>query len=58
MEKDKVILSDDELKDVAGGLQCLPLSGPVDCARFDHFKICLEKKQWCYWKDGQCHNKE
>ena len=58
MEKDKVILTDDQLKDVSGGAQCLPLGTPPDrlCREIGSVAQCLAKsmKNMCIWTNEGC----
>ena len=51
----KVILTDEELKEVAGGID-LSQAKALECARTTDVKECFEKK-YCVWKDKKCFPK-
>ena len=51
--KDKnIILTDEELKKVAGGLSAPSEALDKACRKFN-IKVCPEKP-FCMWKDGKC----
>ena len=56
--KDKnIILTDEELKEVAGGSQCLPMGGPAEvCARKLRPRDCMKVKE-CTWTGAKCITK-
>ena len=55
--KEKVILTDEELKEVAGGSQCLPMGGPAEvCARKLLPRDCMKVKE-CTWTGAKCITK-
>jgi hypothetical protein len=58
METDKVKLSDDELKDVSAGSQCLPYGTGLRCEEMKAFYACINNNDRCYWKDGRCYTKQ
>ena len=48
--KEKVILTDEELKEVAGGAAGYV---PAGCARYLNSEECI-KKSACRWSNGKC----
>ena len=53
----KTILTDEELKEVAGGSQCLPMGGPTEvCARKLLPRDCMKVKE-CTWTGAKCITK-
>ena len=52
----KVILTDEELKEVAGGAQCLPWSSGDQCAKNVMPLDCLKAKE-CTWTGVKCITK-
>ena len=49
-----IILTDEELKEVAGGSQCLPMGGPAEvCARKLLPRDCMKVKE-CTWTGAKC----
>ena len=54
--KDKnIILTDEELKEVAGGID-LSRAKALECSTTTDVKKCFEKK-YCVWRDGKCFPK-
>ena len=54
MENDKEILTDDQLKGISGGSQCLPMTQnpcknrtPLQCKAPNVIELCI-------WSDGKC----
>ena len=55
--KDKnIILTDEELKEVAGGIQCLPMSSGDQCAQHVMPRDCMKAKE-CRWSGAKCITK-
>ena len=55
--KDKnIILTDEELKEVAGGTQCLPMSSGDQCAQYVMPRDCMKVKE-CTWTGAKCITK-
>ena len=58
--KENIILTDEQLKEVAGGtlspLNNLGNEKALECIRTTDVKECFEKK-YCIWKDGKCFPK-
>ena len=55
--KDKnVILTDEQLKEVAGGIQCLPMSSGDQCAQYKMPRDCMKVKE-CRWSGVKCITK-
>ena len=55
MEKDKEILTDDQLKDISGGSQSVSII-QTGC-ELKSLRECNDprfKGKWCIWKDGRC----
>ena len=50
--KENIILTDEELKKVAGGLSAPSEALDKSCRKFN-IKVCPEKP-FCMWKDGKC----
>ena len=48
MEKENVILNDDELKNVSGGSPIPPYT-EHGCARFPRKDVCEQFSDKCYW---------
>ena len=51
--KDKVILTDEELKEVAGGASP-KLAG---CMHYRKIEECAKKSDLCRWSNGKCVSK-
>ena len=54
MDNDKEILTDDQLKGISGGSQCLPMTqnpcknrNPLEC-------IAKNVQHLCVWENGRC----
>ena len=50
------LLSDEELKEVAGGTQCLPMSSGDQCAQYVMPRDCMKAKE-CTWTGAKCITK-
>ena len=52
-EKENVIITDDELKDVSGGAMSFPMGS---CLSFGNAEKCKAVPA-CVWKNGKCTHK-
>ena len=50
------LLSDEELKKVDGGVQCLPMSSGDQCAQYVMPRDCMKVKE-CTWTGAKCITK-
>ena len=50
------LLTDEELKEVAGGSQCLPWSSGDQCAQYVLPRDCMKVKE-CTWTGAKCITK-
>ena len=51
--KENIILTDEELKKVDGGTQCLPWSSGDQCAQYVMPRDCMKVKE-CTWTGAKC----
>ena len=50
------LLTDEELKEVTGGSQCLPMSSGDPCAKYVMPRDCMKVKE-CTWTGAKCITK-
>ena len=50
------LLTDEELKEVTGGSQCLPMSSGDPCAKYGMPRDCMKVKE-CTWTGAKCITK-
>ena len=53
--KEVINLTDEELKEVTGGVQCV--SYGVECYRHKQPLRCKKDEAFCIWENGQCVKK-